>query len=249
MKPSFDDHFSRQARGYAASRPGYPAQLFRYLAGIAPGRGRAWDCATGNGQAAVALAAHFNEVIATDASEQQLANAPPHERVDYRLAVAESTTIETRSVDLVTVAQALHWFDLDRFYREASRVLKPGGIMAAWSYAQLRISPAVDAVIAGLYGDIVGGYWPPQRRLVEEGYRSLAFPFRELPAPVFEMADRWPLDRLVAYLGSWSAVQRYKEANGADPVALIADRLQDAWGEAAQRTVRWPLAVRAGVRP
>lgn len=249
MKPHFEDHFSRQSRSYAASRPEYPEALFRYLAGVAPAHGRAWDCATGSGQAAGALAAHFREVIATDASTQQLAQAPHRTRIVYRVASAEDSGIETGSVDLVTVAQAVHWFDRERFYREVMRVLKPDGVVAVWSYNLLRISPELDRVIGNLYTDIVGGYWPAQRRLVEDGYRSLAFPFRELTPPSFEMLARWSLQRLLDYLASWSAVQRYKDAHGADPVAQVAARLRAAWGDAADRTVRWPLSLRVGIRP
>lgn len=249
MKPHFEDHFSRQSRSYAASRPEYPEALFRYLAGVAPAHGRAWDCATGSGQAAGALAAHFREVIATDASTQQLAHAPHRTGIFYRVASAEDSGIEAGSVDLVTVAQAVHWFDRERFYREVMRVLKPGGVVAIWSYNLLQISPELDRVIGNLYTDIVGGYWPAQRRLVEDGYRALAFPFRELTPPSFEIVARWSLPRLLDYLASWSAVQRYKDARGADPLAQVADRLRAAWGDAAARTVHWPLSLRVGIRP
>ncbi|HKJ07730.1 MAG TPA: class I SAM-dependent methyltransferase [Gammaproteobacteria bacterium] len=249
MKPRFEDHFSRQSGSYAASRPDYPATLFRYLAGIAPAHDRAWDCATGNGQAAVALAPHFHEVIATDASAQQLSHAPRRSGIAYRVAGAEESGIETGSVDLVTVAQALHWFDRERFYAEVAGVLKPGGVLAVWSYNLLQISPELDRLIGRLYGDIVGGYWPAQRRLVEDGYRSLDLPFPELSPPAFEMVAHWSLGRLMSYLGSWSAVQRYKDAKGPDPVALIADRLRAAWGSEEHRAVRWPLALRVGIRP
>lgn len=244
----FKDHFSKQAAAYSGYRPGYPPQLFRYLASVAPGRERAWDCATGTGQAALGLAEHFREVIATDASARQIANAGYREGVVYEVAPAEHSGIAAGSVDLVTVAQALHWFEPEAFYREVKRVLRPGGVIAVWSYGQLRVSPAVDAVIGHLYEALVGPYWPPERRLVEEGYRSIPFPFAALEPPPFGMSARWSLAQLRGYLGTWSAVQRYKDAEGADPLQAVAEGLERAWGDTAgERTVVWPLALRVGV--
>lgn len=242
----FKDHFSKQSAAYSGYRPGYPADLFRYLASTAPSLERAWDCATGTGQAAMGLADHFREVVATDASAKQIANAGRRDGIVYGVAPAERTAIASASVDLVVAAQALHWFDPEAFYGEVKRVLKSQGVIAVWSYGQLRVSPAVDAVIAHLYGDIVGPYWPPERRLVEEGYRSIPFPFEELQPPPFEMTARWPLERMMGYLGTWSAVQRYKDAEGADPLLSVEDGLMQAWGD-GERVVRWPLSLRIGV--
>lgn len=241
------DHFSRQAAQYQASRPGYPAELFAFLADTAPARERALDCATGNGQAARGLAAHFGRVIATDLSPAQLAHRLRHPRLDYVAATAERLPIADRSVDLVTVAQALHWLDLPVFYAEARRIARPGAIVAAWSYGRLQVAPAIDAVVEHLYADVIGPYWPPERALVESGYRDLPFPFEPIPAPPFALLADWPLARLIGYLSSWSAVQRCKDATGSDPLATVADALAAAWGEpGASRTVRWPLALRLG---
>ena len=181
--PSFKDHFSAHASAYARYRPRYPEALFAYLASLCPAHDLAWDCATGNGQAARSLTEHFARVVATDASADQLAHAAPHEQITYHVAPAAQSPLASHSADLVTVAQALHWLDLDAFYAEVRRVLKPGGVLAVWTYGLLRINPAVDAVIQRLYTDIVGAYWPPERRHVEDGYRALAFPFDAIEPP------------------------------------------------------------------
>ena len=176
---SFKDHFSKQAADYAIFRPGYPQELFTYLGTIAPSRQLAWDCGTGNGQAAVELASGFDRVIATDASEKQIANAEPHEHVEYRVAPAENSGIESETIDLIMVTQALHWFDLDRFYAEARRVLKPDGVLAASAYNLLRIEPAIDEIANRYYYEVVGPFWPPERQLVER-FADLPFPFDEI---------------------------------------------------------------------
>jgi hypothetical protein len=220
--------------------------LFRYLSTIAPGRQLAWDCATGNGQAAVALAALFERVIATDASERQIENAEAHARVEYRIAPAEDSGIESNSVDLITVAQALHWFELGRFDTEARRVLKSRGVVAAWAYKLAQIDPAIDAVVNHYYSDVVGGYWPPERGLVEK-FEELAFPFPEIAAPPFEMAAEWNAEHLIGYLHTWSATQRFIAAKQRYPLQDVEEDLRLAWGDAKElRRVVWPLSVRVG---
>jgi SAM-dependent methyltransferase len=245
---TFKDHFSRQAADYAKFRPGYPQELFDYLGRIAPSRQLAWDCGTGNGQAAVALASVFDRVIATDTSENQISNAQPHERVEYRVAPAENGGIKSATIDLIIVAQALHWFDLNHFYAEARRALKPNGILAASAYNLLRIEPAIDEVVNRYYFEVVGSFWPPERKLVEQ-FADLPFPFAEIETPPFEMIMQWHLEHLVGYLRSWSATQRFIAANDRDPLKEIDDNLQDAWGDAKQRRrVVWPLTLRVGVK-
>ena len=244
--PEFKDHFSAHAVDYAKFRPRYPKELFQYLATIAPGKQLAWDCATGNGQAAVALAEFFERVIATDASEKQIDNAEVHPRVEYRIAPAENSGIESNSVDLITVAQALHWFELERFDTEARRVLKPGGVVAAWAYKLAQIEPAIDALVNHYYSDVVGAYWPPERGLVEK-FEELAFPFPEIAAPPFEMVAHWNTEHLIGYLHTWSATQRFIAANQRDPLQDVAGALRLAWGDAKElRPVVWPLTVRIG---
>jgi SAM-dependent methyltransferase len=242
-------HFGAVARDYARHRPTYPDALFDWIAEVAPGHGHALDCGTGNGQAAVALAERFARVTATDASAGQLAQAMAHPRITYRHAPAEASGLPDGGCDVVTVAQALHWFDVAAFGREAARLLVPGGVVAAWSYGVLATDPAVDAAVHVLYEDIVGAYWQPGREHVENGYRVLApqLPGTPIAAPAFAIVRRWTLADLTGYLGTWSAVQRWRAGHqGADPLALVADRLAAAWGDpAALREVRWPVVVRA----
>ena len=245
---TFKDHFSKQAADYAKFRPRYPQQLFDYLGSIAAGRPLAWDCGTGNGQAAVGLASVFDHVIATDASEKQIANSEPHERVEYRVAPAENSGIAPRTVDLIMVAQALHWFDLDRFYAEARRVLKPNGVLASSAYNLLHIEPPTDAVVNRYYYDVVGPFWPAERKLVEQ-FAHLPFPFPKIDPPEFEMTAQWDLDQLVGYLRTWSSTRRFIAAKGNDPLEQIIDELRAAWGNPEQtREVIWPLTLRVGLK-
>jgi SAM-dependent methyltransferase len=248
--PEFKDHFSGHAADYAAFRPRYPAELFQWAAALPAARSLAWDCATGNGQAAVALAGHFQRVVASDASAAQIAHAEPHPRVEYRVALAEAgeaSGLAEGAVDLVTVAQALHWFDFDRFYAEVRRVLAPGGAIAVWSYDLVRVTPEIDRLIDSLARDVVGAFWPPERRWVDERYRTLPFPFAEIAAPPFQLEESWDLPRLLAYLRTWSSATRFRAATGRDAVAEATPELAGAWGDPGQeRAVRWPLSVRAG---
>lgn len=248
MTEPFKDHFSRVAAAYAESRPRYHADLFAWLAGQCAAHDLAWDCATGSGQAAEHLAGHFRAVVATDASAAQIAAAGPHPRVAYRVAPAEASGLDAASVDLLTVAQALHWFDLPRFYAEARRVLKPGGLIAAWCYGVLRAAdPAIDRAVSAFYADTVGPYWPPERRHIEAGYSDLPFPFERLEPPPFAMRTAWSLAELAGYLRSWSATDRYIAANGADPVAALEAELLPAWGDRhAKVRFDWPLTLLAG---
>lgn len=251
---TFKDHFSGHADLYAKARPHYPDTLFDWIAAEVPAHTCAWDAGCGNGQASVALARHFDRVIATDPSATQLCNAVAHPRVEYRneprhLADGNGyrTTLDACSVDAITVAQALHWFDLDAFIAEVRRVAKPGALFAAWCYANCSVTPEVDGVIAYLYDDVLGAWWSPERRLVDEGYASLALPFAEITASMFEMRVEWGVRDLLAYLASWSAAQRHLKMTGDDAVAAVADELVAAWGNPERlRTVRWTLAVRAG---
>jgi len=244
---SFEDHFSGQATDYARYRPDYPAALFEFLAGLAPDRRRAWDCATGNGQAALGLAGHFEAVVATDASIRQIRQAARRGGVHYAVAAAEESPLENESVALVTVAQALHWFDRARFWEEVRRVLVSGGAIAMWSYHGFHVIPEVEAVIHRYYKDIVGPYWPLGRGIVEQGYRALEFPFAEETPPLFLLEKRWDLAALMGYLRTWSASQRYREAKGRDPLLSVREELAEAWGPPEKiRPFRWDLDLRVG---
>ena len=248
LEMSFADHFSGVASGYAEFRPLYPEPLFDWLAGLSPRRDLAWDCATGSGQAAVALASRFERVIATDASSGQVAAAAPHPGVEYRVAPAESSGLAPASVDLVTVAQALHWFDRPAFYAEARRVLRPDGVVAAWTYGHPSIDERrADAALQRFYSETVGPYWPKERALVDAGYRTIDFPFAEVEPPEFEMVTRWTLAMLLGYVATWSAVTRFRAAQGRDPVEELAAALEPGWGDPlSARRIAWPLSMRVG---
>ncbi|MBC7982599.1 MAG: class I SAM-dependent methyltransferase [Candidatus Obscuribacterales bacterium] len=243
---SFADHFSTQATDYAKYRPGYPAALFDWLATLTPGHELAWDVGTGNGQAAVQVADYFAQVIATDPSADQIRSALAHPRVSYAVLPAEESYLSASSVDLVTVAQALHWFNFELFYAQVKRVLKPSGVLAAWTYGLHEISPELDVVLKRFYSEIVGPYWPPERHYIDDAYRSIPFPFAELQVPAMRLELMWTLHDLVGYLGTWSATQRYIKAQQSDPRELIFKELQDAWGSAQQQLVSWPLYFRIG---
>lgn len=244
---SFHDHFSGHAAGYAQARPTYPPALFDWLATQCARRELAWDAGCGNGQAARALTAQFARVIATDPSAEQIAQAAPHAQIDFRVEPAEAPTLMQHSADLVTVAQALHWFDLERFYAAVRRTLRPDGVIAVWTYGLSNVDAQVDRAFMQLYEDVLGPYWPPERRHVENGYAELPFPFARIEAPAFAMQCHWTLAQYLAYLGTWSATQRFRRERGEDPVAMLGEEFAAAWGNPqAARLVRWPLGLRAG---
>ncbi|HSM72311.1 MAG TPA: class I SAM-dependent methyltransferase [Anaerolineales bacterium] len=245
----FEDHFSTQSRQYAQFRPQYPDAIYAYFASIVPGHVLAWDCGTGNGQAAVGLAQHFERVYATDASADQIAHAYLHPNVEYHVESAEEVGLESASVDLVTVAQAVHWFDFDKFYAEVKRVLKPGGIVAVWTYHLPEISPLTDKALFRYYHEILDTFWSERIDYLEARYQTLPFPFEEISPPSFAMETRWDLGQLTGFIDSWSATQKYREQNGSHPLEEIWGELSDDWkDEKEKRLIRWPLHFRIGRR-
>jgi SAM-dependent methyltransferase len=247
VKP-YADHFSSLASSYAECRPGYPAELFAYLASLVSRYELAWDCAAGTGQATLPLAGIFRRVVATDLSAAMLEKALPHPRVEYRAAPGEVSGLDPGTVDLVTVAQALHWLDLDPFYAEVKRVLVTGGVLAAWTYGILQLDhPDLHGSLERFYLGTVGPYWPAGRCHVESGYRTLPFPFAEIEAPSFAMQVQWTLPQLLGYVRTWSATHRFHEAVGHDPVDQLRKELADLWGAPeTSRRIRWPLSLRVG---
>lgn len=244
---SFRDHFSEQAKEYARHRPKYPAAMFAYLASLAPTRELAWDCGTGNGQAAMELVEKFQRVIATDASAAQIENAFPHERIEYRVEPSERTTIPAGTVDLVTVGTAAHWFDFDLFYAEVRRVGKANGILAVWTYHFPVIDPAIDRWLEHFYWVTLKGFWPERIHYLEEHYQSLPFPFEEIQPPAFEMEATWNLDNLIGFVASWSAVRKLLEAQGEAGLEVQVKELESIWGkETEAKKIRWPLHFRIG---
>jgi SAM-dependent methyltransferase len=185
-------------------------------------------------------------VVATDASAEQIGQLPAHPRIRRYAAPAEASGLDPGSVDLVTVAQALHWLPLPAFWVEARTVLRPGGIIAVWTYGNQRLDhPEIDRQVEAFYHSVVGPYWPPERRLVETGYRTIEFPFAELEPPVFDMSLEWPLSAFLAYVRTWSATNRFVTQRGFDPVIELARELEPYWGSEVRR-VRWPLSLRVG---
>lgn len=247
MEVKFKDYFSQHAGAYAQARPTYPAELFRFLASLTLEHELAWDCATGNGQAAVALANYYQQVLASDASQAQIQHAVAHEGVRYFVCPSESSDIAAHRVDLITVAAAIHWFDLEKFYPEARRVLKNGGVIAAWSYAFAKINDTVDPLMQRLAHSILKDYWPVENRLVWNKYAELPFPFEEIKTPAIACTADWNLSELTNYLSTWSAAQRFISANGSNPIEEIFADLTDAWGDPDSRmNIHWELAIRVG---
>ena len=251
MSKPYADHFSRVAPAYASCRPHYPEALFDYLAALVNRRELAWDCAAGSGQATIPLARRFRHVIASDISEPMLSQVPAHPGLECRVVPAEAIGLTDGAVDLVVVAQALHWLDPDAFYAEAERVLAPDGVLAVWTYGtQYMEDPALERELARFHSQVVGRYWPPERRHVEAGYATLPFPYPELDPPAFVMEERWSISQLLGYLRTWSATQRFREQVGHDPVNQLERELAPHWGDVSrQRRVRWPLTLRVGRKP
>ncbi|GBU16632.1 MULTISPECIES: class I SAM-dependent methyltransferase [Methylobacterium] len=242
----FKDHFSDRAAAYAAHRPSYPDALAAHLARLAPGRGLALDCGCGTGQLAQLLAGHFERVVATDASVEQIGQAGVLPNLAFRVAPAEASGLPPGSADLVTAAQAAHWFDLPAFYAEVRRVARPGAVLALVSYGIPHLDGAPGEVVAAFYRDL-GPCWPPERRHVEEGYRGLPFPFAELPQPALAIERDRGLDDLVGYVATWSAVAELERRGGASRVAAFRQALAEHWGDpATRRRVTWPLSMRLG---
>ena len=248
MSPSsFKDHFSKVAKAYAAVRPRYPDELYAFLASHAPARDLAWDAATGNGQAAVGIARHVQRVVASDASTEQIAHAIADSHVEYRVARAEQSGLADASIDLITVAQAAHWFDLDAFYQEVRRVARPNALVALWSYGYFAMTPEIDSIIDRFAEGKLQKYWPKESRVIVDHYRTLPFPFVEMVAPNFYMQHPFTLERLEQYFRSWSGVQRYIDSQGEDPIPALIAEVQRAWGDPRRsRVASFELYLRVG---
>lgn len=238
------DRFSDQARQYAAFRPNYPKALYDFVFSYVVSSDLAWDAGTGNGQAAQVLAARFRKVLATDISAKQLEQAARKENIVYEVA-GETTQLPGQSVDLVTVAQAIHWFDRPTFYTEVQRVLKPGGIVAVWVYGLLKISPAIDPLISDFYARVVGPYWDPERKLIDDELKSMDFPFDEVAAPPFSMKFAWTLAQLEGYLNTWSATQKFVRENSVNPVEELVKKIAVKLPQ-KEFQVEFPMFLRLG---
>jgi ubiquinone/menaquinone biosynthesis C-methylase UbiE len=247
MASGFKDHFSHISNNYKDFRPTYPETLFQWLADISPQTDSALDCGCGTGQASNMLAQHFTCVYALDQSHNQIQNAYRNEKIQYLVAPAEATGLPDKSQDLILVAQALHWFDLGRFYPEVVRVARKNAIFSAITYGLLSINSEIDRVIGQLYYSVLGNYWPPERRYVEQGYSTLPFPFEEIHSPKYVMTARWSINHLIGYIGTWSAVKEHKKRTNKDPIADFNENLSRIWGDPKDaRIVTWPLMMRTG---
>ena len=243
----FRDYFSSQSKEYAKNRPRYPGEMFKYLASLTPSKELAWDCGTGNGQAALVLAERFERVMATDASAAQIENAFPHERITYLVEASEKTTLRSNSVDLITVGTAVHWFDFEAFYREVRRVGKSTGILAVWTYYFPIIEPEIDHWLEHFYWEILSGFWPERIHYLEERYITLPFPFEEIKPPEFEMQATWELGNMVGFMASWSAVRNLVKAQGEPAFDGPVQELKRIWTKGPRkRKIRWPLHFRIG---
>ncbi|RDI59279.1 class I SAM-dependent methyltransferase [Microvirga subterranea] len=244
---SFKDHFSTRSADYATYRPTYPPAVADYLASLCAHPDVALDVGCGTGQLSVLLAERFGRVIATDASAQQIETAQQHAGVEYRVAPAERSGLPDASVDLVTAAQAAHWFDLPAFYGEVKRIGKPGSVLALITYGVVQADSEIGPLIQHFYKDVVGSYWPPERKHVESGYRDFDFPFREFQAPPLAIEVSWRAADLIGYADTWSAVREAEKALGRQPIEDFRRDLLRAWGDPEQRrSIRFPLSFRIG---
>lgn len=245
---AFPDHFSSVAAAYASARPTYPPELAAWLAAESPGRALAWDVGCGSGQLTHHLARHFARVVATDAAAAQIAGATPAPGVEFVVAPAEAAPLPDASCDLVVAAQAAHWFRLPVFYAEATRVARPGALLALVSYGRAELdSSTIRAVLDGFAYGVADAYWPPERALVDAGYRDLPFPVPRLAAPALAIEQRWTLAQLLAYVGTWSATSALRRARGEQPWLDFIDTLGAVWGDPATvRRISWPLAIVVG---
>lgn len=240
------DNFSTHSDKYARYRPTYPDEVFDFILSNTKGRHVAWDCATGNGQVAGKLVDYFDKIYASDISEQQLGHAFQHEKIIYSLQPAEKTNYPDKFFDLIVVAQAIHWFDFDRFYTEAKRTLKDSGILVVLGYGNVYIAPEVDDVIEKFYNDVVGAYWDKERGYIDEKYTTIPFPFNELKVPQFVNRFDWSFDHFLGYLNTWSAVKHFIKKNGYNPLDEVFEALKNSWGDKPTRQVNYPLLLRVG---
>jgi ubiquinone/menaquinone biosynthesis C-methylase UbiE len=240
------DLFSQHSKEYAAYRPAYPSEIYDFIFSHLKSFESAWDCATGNGQAANDLASRFKKVFATDLSEKQIQQAIPKGNIEYSMCKAEQTPFADNSFDLITVAQAIHWLNFDLFYNEVKRVSKPNSLFAVWGYGLLSVNLPIDKLINDFYVNVVSSYWNKERKFIDEKYQTIPFPFEEIPSPKFEMMVEWTIDELKGYLNTWSAVQKFIESNQFNPVDALIDSIKPYW-ENEKKVVRFPLFLRLGI--
>lgn len=242
------DNFSHQANEYLKYRPTYPDELIKYLVSLTSNQKYAWDCGTGNGQVAVKLSDYFDQVFATDISEKQLQNAPKNENLFYKIEPAELTSFEDNKFNIITVAQAIHWFDFDKFYEQVKRTLKPNGIIAVIGYSLPKINFKIDNIVYKFYSKFVGDLWDSERDYIDKGYTTIPFPFEEIKTPTFEISDEWTYQNLIGYLNTWSATQHYIRERNENPVDIIEKDIANNWGKSKYNKITFPILLRVGKR-
>lgn len=240
------DNFSKQSSLYALYRPHYSDELFTYILSFVKNKGTAWDCGAGNGQSALWLSGYFRKVIATDISQKQLENAAKADNIFYSVQPAEQTNIESNSIDLITVAQAIHWFEFEKFYAEVRRVSKPNALIAVWCYSLLRISNDIDIILDEFHYHFLANYWDAERKYIDDEYRNIPFPFKKINCPSFFIEKHWSLDELCGYLNTWSAIQKYMAAHHHNPVAELAEKIKSYWGNDEKRLMKFPIHLLLG---
>ncbi|MEO5893358.1 MAG: class I SAM-dependent methyltransferase, partial [Ferruginibacter sp.] len=236
--------FTLQSDKYVRYRPAYPPELYEFLFSLTVDKSAAWDCGTGNGQVAVELSKFFEKVYATDISEKQIKNAVQRDNILYAIERAERTSFADNSFSMITVAQAIHWFDFDNFYKEVRRTLIPGGILAVIGYGVVKIEDDNDHLIDNFYGNIIGPYWDKERKYIDENYQTIPFPFDDIAAPVFENNFEWTLEEFMGYLETWSAVQHYIKLKKSTPLELISKQLEGIWGNNPTKKIAFPILLR-----
>jgi ubiquinone/menaquinone biosynthesis C-methylase UbiE len=246
METEPKDLFSQYSKEYSAFRPTYQKPLYDFIFSHVKNFDTAWDCATGNGQAAKELAVRFKQVQATDISTKQIENAAKQDNIFYSVGQAEKTLFADNSFDLITVAQAIHWINFDLFYSEVVRVAKPSAVLAVWGYSLLSIDPIIDEALNDFYVRGVGSYWDKERKFIDEKYQTIPLPFEEIQSPQFEMTFEWTLEQLVGYINTWSAVRKFIDANHFNPVDKLREDIRPHWKE-ERKLIRFPLFLRLGI--
>lgn len=240
------DNFSDKSDKYAKYRPTYPQEMLDFILSLLDKKENAWDCGTGTGQIAIELSKEFNNVYATDISKTQLDNAIKKDNIFYSVQSAEKTNFNNKTFDLITVAQAIHWFDFDKFYFEVKRTLKDNGLIAVIGYGLIQIDEKVDEIILDFYKNVVGSYWDKERKYIDENYKTIPFPFNEIEAPEFYIKSEWTFEHLLGYFETWSAIKHFIQANQYNPVDNIFDKLKEAWGNDLSKKITFPVLLRIG---
>lgn len=240
------DNFSTQSDKYAKFRPTYPSDLFKFLNANVQDKFNAWDCGTGNGQVAYELAKTFDNVFATDISQQQIDNALQAYNILYSVQPAERTYFDNGLFDLIVVAQAIHWFDFDKFYEEARRTAVDNALLCVVGYGKLAIDEQIDGIISDFYDNVIGRYWDKERKYIDENYKTIPFPFDEIQNPNLAIIQHWTIEHLIGYLNTWSAVKHFIKENDFNPVAKLKTEIEKFWNNEQIIKVSFPLLMRVG---